>query len=100
MHDGVEGAHLLKEGADVAANRMLTDIDLKKIKVLQMRMAMRKVDKHGFRSSSEEEDNDNSDFEKEGDQEEGEEEMEEGEEEMSEEPEQTGRVTRNRSKLI
>ena len=41
---------------------MLTDVDFKKIKVLQMRKAMRKVDKHGFRSSDEEDSDSSSDL--------------------------------------
>jgi len=77
-----------------------------------MRNALRKVDKHGFRSSSEEEEGDNEngsdegEFEKDDGAEEGEEEMsegEEGEEEMSEsELSQTGRgkPAMGRSKLI
>lgn len=39
---GIEGAHLLKEGSNIAAERMLTDTDFKKIKVLEMRNALRK----------------------------------------------------------
>lgn len=42
IHAGIEGAHLLKEGTNIAAERMLTDIDFKKIKVLEMRNALRK----------------------------------------------------------
>jgi len=87
----VDGAALLKEdkdGVPVAAQRLLTDKDLKKIRVLKQRMIMRRVDKHGFRSDDED------DKEKENDEvssdhndsEEGESEMDEeyGEEEMEE----------------
>lgn len=52
---GVDGAHLLKEGKNVAADRILTDIDLKKIKVLKLRKAMARVDKGGFKSDDERE---------------------------------------------
>ena len=62
--------------------RLLTDKDLKKMRVMKLREAVRKVDRHGFRSSSE--------SEEEEDQEEGEAEQisqgedEEFEQEMSE----------------
>jgi len=73
----------------------LTDKDFRKIEVLKKRMAMRKVDKHGFRSDSEEKEgsgeemseDDEEGMESEMDEEYGEEEMEEVEEEMEEEDE-------------
>jgi len=40
MKRGVDGAHLLKEGDNIAAERILTNTDLKKIKVLKLRKAM------------------------------------------------------------
>jgi protein SDA1 len=46
---GIDGADLLKEGDNVAADRILTDTDLKKIKVLKLRKAMRRVDRGGFK---------------------------------------------------
>ena len=54
----IEGIEYLKEGENVVTERLLTDRDLKKIRVMKLREAVRKVDRHGFRSSSEEEDSD------------------------------------------
>jgi len=51
----IEGIEYLKEGEDVITQRLLTDRDLKKIRVMKLREAVKKVDRHGFRSSSEEE---------------------------------------------
>jgi hypothetical protein len=69
----------LKEGDEVAKERILTDKDFKKIKLQKLRQAAKKVDKKGFRSESE------SDEEMSG--EEGEVELsefgEEGEEDLS-----------------
>jgi len=94
----VDGAHLLKEdkgGVSVAALRALDKSDFRRMEVLKKRMAMRKVDKHGFRSDDDEkkgEEVEDSDEGEEGedefdDEEFGESEMMEeyGEEEMSEE---------------
>lgn len=44
---------LLKEGQDVGKERILTDKDLKKIKLMKLREALKKVDKRGFASESE-----------------------------------------------
>lgn len=51
----IEGLEYLKEGNDVLTQRVLTDKDLKKMRVMKLREAVRKVDRHGFRSSSESE---------------------------------------------
>lgn len=71
----------MKEGEGVITERLLSDKDLKKIRIMKLRKAVRKVDRKGFRSSSEEEES--------VDNEEGEDEMmsEGGEDEMSEEGE-------------
>lgn len=58
---GVEGIELLREGDNVATERMLTDVDIKRIRLLKLRKVVRKVDRKGFRSSDEEE---SGDFEK------------------------------------
>lgn len=90
----VDGAHLLKEdknGISVAAQRMLTTDDFRRMEVLKKRMAMRKVDKHGFRSDDEDKEGEAEEEEdvlsQDDDAEWGEDEMMEeyGEEEMSEE---------------
>jgi hypothetical protein len=52
----IEGIEYLKEGENVITERLLTDRDLKKIRVMKLREAVKKVDRKGFRSSSEEED--------------------------------------------
>jgi hypothetical protein len=44
------------EGVNLAATRILTEDDLKKIRYLKMRRAVKKVDRKGFASSDEEED--------------------------------------------
>jgi len=49
----VDGVELLGEGAGIASERILTDKDHKRIKMKKMRQAIRKVDRKGFRSSSE-----------------------------------------------
>ena len=54
----IEGIEFLKEGENVMTERLLTDRDLKKIRVMKLREAVKKVDRHGFRSSSEDEDSD------------------------------------------
>jgi len=54
VFDTVEGIEYLGEGATVAQDRMLTQEELNKIKIKRMRAAVRKVDRKGFRSSSEE----------------------------------------------
>lgn len=54
----IDGIEYLKEGEDVITQRILTDRDLKKIRVMKLREAVKKVDRHGFRSSSEEESSD------------------------------------------
>ncbi len=45
-----------EEGVNLAATRILTEDDLKKIRYLKMRRAVKKVDRKGFASSDEEED--------------------------------------------
>lgn len=80
MATTVDGIELLGEGAGIASERILTDKDHKRIKMKKMRQAIRKVDRHGFRSSSE----DDSDEEQSDEQEEGEEGGEEGEDSLSE----------------
>jgi tRNA threonylcarbamoyladenosine modification (KEOPS) complex Cgi121 subunit len=52
----IEGIEYLKEGENVLTERLLTDRDLKKIRVMKLREAVKKVDRKGFRSSSEDED--------------------------------------------
>lgn len=81
VNTNIDGIEYLKEGNDVVTERLLTDKDLKKIRIMKLRNAVKKVDRKGFRSSSEEE-------ESMGD-EEGEDEMlsEGGESEMEEEGE-------------
>lgn len=54
VFDTVEGIEYLGEGANVAQDRLLTQEELKKIQIKRMRAAVRKVDRKGFRSSSEE----------------------------------------------
>ncbi len=56
IHKNIEGIEHLKEGENVITERLLTDADLKKIRIMKLRKAVRKVDRKGFRSSSEEED--------------------------------------------
>lgn len=56
FHNTVDGAELLGEGSDVAEQRLLTNDDLKRIKIKRMRAAVRKVDRKGFASSSEDSD--------------------------------------------
>lgn len=74
----IDGVDLLKEGENVTMNRLLTEEDFRKIKLKKLKDAVRKVDRHGFRSDSESEDEENM--------------SEEGEEELSEnkETEQNG----------
>lgn len=48
----VDGVEYLKEGAGVTSERLLTDADLKRIKVKRMKEAVKKVDRKGFASSS------------------------------------------------
>jgi tRNA threonylcarbamoyladenosine modification (KEOPS) complex Cgi121 subunit len=54
----IDGIEYLKEGENVITERLLSDRDLKKIRVMKLREAVKKVDRRGFRSSSEEEDSD------------------------------------------
>ena len=95
MVTGIDGVELLKEGADVAAERILTDADLKKIRIRKLKQAARTVDKHGFADSDSDDENledlsglsdKDEDEDEEAGSEEGEAEMsEEGEEEQEEE---------------
>ena len=89
LEHGISGQELLKEGADIAAERLLTDKDLRKIKVLKMRQAMRKVDKHGFREDDDEKaekvEGEESDSDDSGDEESYDGDAEFGEDELMEE---------------
>lgn len=58
LHSNIEGIEFLKEGDNVVTERFLTDKDLKKIRIMKLRKAVKKVDRKGFRSSSEEEESD------------------------------------------
>ncbi len=58
----IEGIEYLKEGKNVLTERLLTDRDLKKIRVMKLREAVKKVDRKGFRSSSEDEDSEEAEF--------------------------------------
>ena len=51
----VDGVAYLKEGEDIAKERILTDKDFKKIKLQKLRLAVKRVDKKGFASESESE---------------------------------------------
>ena len=89
MVTGIDGVELLKEGADVAAERILTDADLKKIRIRKLKQAARTVDKQGFADSDSDDENLEdlsglSDKDEDEDEEAG---SEEGEAEMSEEGE-------------
>lgn len=59
VHNDIEGMEFLRkadglaEDDNVAAQRMLTDNDFKKMKILKLRQAVKKVDRHGFRSDDE-----------------------------------------------
>ena len=46
---------MLNEGADVAQNRILTDLDLKKIRLAKLRKAVQTISKSGFKEHSESE---------------------------------------------
>jgi protein SDA1 len=74
----VDGVAYLKEGENIAKERILTEKDFKKIKLQKLREAARRVDKKGFASESES-------AEEEGIEEEGEGEMSEEAESMDEE---------------
>ena len=89
MVTGIDGVELLKEGADVAAERILTDADLKKIRIRKLKQAARTVDKQGFADSDSDDEN-LEDLSSLSDKDEGEDDeagSEEGEAEMSEEAE-------------
>ena len=55
LANNVDGVQFLKEGENVAKERILTDKDLKKIKLMKLREAVKRVDKKGFASESESE---------------------------------------------
>ena len=55
LANNVDGVQFLKEGDNVAKERILTDKDLKKIKLMKLREAVKRVDKKGFASESESE---------------------------------------------
>lgn len=72
---------MLREGADLATQRFLTDEDIKKIKILKMRNAVKHVDRKRFRDPNDDESKNSS---SDDDGEEGEDEGEEmGEDELS-----------------
>ena len=89
MITGIDGVELLKEGADVAAERILTDADLKKIRIRKLKQAARTVDKRGFADSDSDDENleDLSSLSDKDEDEDDEAGSEEGEAEMSEEAE-------------
>ena len=89
MVTGIDGVELLKEGADVAAERILDDADLKKIRIRKLKQAARTVDKQGFADSDSDEENleDLSSLSDKDEDEDDEAGSEEGEAEMSEEAE-------------
>ena len=108
MVTGIDGVELLKEGADVAAERILTDADLKKIRIRKLKQAARTVDKQGFADSDSDEENleDLSSLsDKDGDEddeagsEEGEAEMSEKAEDEQEEDKKEGSEQLSKSKL-
>jgi len=85
LNYGIEGIELLKEGDNVATERILTDLDIKKIRLMKLRKAVRSVDRKGFRSSDEES---SGDFEKDSNgAEQGEDDMDDemGEDDMNDE---------------
>ena len=43
MVKGIDGVELLKEGADVATQRILTDADYKKIRIQKLKQAAKRV---------------------------------------------------------
>ena len=90
MVTSIDGVELLKEGADVAAERILTDADLKKIRIRKLKQAARTVDKQGFADSDSDDENleDLSGLSDKDEDEEDEAGSEEGEAEMSEEAEE------------
>ena len=57
----IDGIDLLKkatkvdEDVNLAAERVLDDTDLKKIKILQLKEGVKRVDRHGFREEDNEE---------------------------------------------
>lgn len=51
----IAGTELLKDGENIGTTRILTDEDLRKMKLLKLKAAVKKVDRHGFRSDSESE---------------------------------------------
>ena len=51
IQHGIDGVELLQEGENVAAERILTDADLKRIRIQKLKQAAQKVDKRGFRDS-------------------------------------------------
>jgi len=56
----------LAEDENVAAQKILTDNDFKKMKILKLREAVKKVDRHGFRSDDESDDESDSDMSSDG----------------------------------
>jgi len=59
LHHDLDGADLLKKaekldaGVNVAAERVLDDKDLKKIKILKLKAGVQRIDRHGFRDETE-----------------------------------------------
>lgn len=89
MAHGIDGLELLKEGADVMSTRIITDEDLKRIRIMKLKQAVKKVDRKGFRDS------DDNGSESNGD-EEGEEELSEKDDKVKEQPKvkKTGKITK------
>jgi hypothetical protein len=60
INKNIEGIDFLKkaekidENVNLAAERILDDKDLKKIKILMLKNGVRRVDRHGFRDEDEE----------------------------------------------
>jgi len=86
MQTGIDGIELLKEGADVAGERILTDQDLKRIRIMKLKQIAKKIDKKGFADSDDEGGviDKLSSMTEEEDAEAGEDELSEGEEESPE----------------
>lgn len=80
----VDGVELLKEGEEVDKERILTEEDFKRIKYLQYKNAVKKVDRKKFRDSDDEHQSESEDDLDGYEQEDGEMELEEGELEQDE----------------
>ena len=54
LKTSIDGIELLKEGGNIAAERMLGDDDFKRIKLIKMKMAAKHVDRKRFADSASE----------------------------------------------